>query len=72
LSDGLIPLERLYKDPIQTSIEEGGEKMKFKIVEKVCPSCRGRRLPCQTCEGLGVIYAWEKRALEETTIKEVD
>ena len=27
LSDGFIPLERLYKDPIQTGIEEGGEKM---------------------------------------------
>ena len=36
--------------------------MKFKIVEKVCPACRGRRLPCQTCEGLGVIYSWEEKA----------
>ena len=32
----------------------------FKLIEKVCPACKGRSLPCQTCEGLGIIYSWEK------------
>ena len=32
----------------------------MKIVEKVCPACKGRRVPCQTCEGLGIIYEWVK------------
>ena len=34
LSDEVVPLERLYKDPIQTGIEEGGEKMKTRVHRK--------------------------------------
>lgn len=41
--------------------------MSFEIVEIMCPACKGRRVPCRTCDGRGIIYRWEKRALEETT-----
>ena len=46
--------------------QEGEDRMKkdrassFKLIEKVCPACKGRSLPCQTCDGLGIIYRWEK------------
>ena len=53
-------MERLYKNQIQTSSAERGEKMKFEIKEVVCPACKGQRVPCQTCNGCGIIYRWLK------------
>ncbi len=60
---------RLYKNQIQTSSAERDEKMRtlkiegtrMEIVEKVCPACLGRRAPCRTCDGSGIIYRWVKK-----------
>lgn len=38
--------------------------MKFRIKEAVCPACKGRRVPCRTCDGRGIIYRWEEENTE--------